>query len=118
MNGLVIVTFFVLGYVIVGAIWGKRARGQEANANERFEPFDSMTGTRPLFGGREWYELLGVPAFSTTDEIEAAYRRQMDAYDPEKISVLAPGPRRLAEHNSREIRAAYEYAMNEGRLRE
>lgn len=54
------------------------------------------------------YAVLGVAEDAPMDEIDAAYRRRMSDYHPDKVANAAAEIKALAETRAREINAAYE----------
>ena len=54
------------------------------------------------------YRTLGVPADSSDDDIDLAYRRMMAQYHPDKVAGAADEIRQLAQQRATEINLAYE----------
>jgi preprotein translocase subunit Sec63 len=54
------------------------------------------------------YEVLEVDSQASDDDIEAAYRRQMAQYHPDKVDGAAKEIRELAEKRASEINTAYD----------
>ena len=54
------------------------------------------------------YAVLGVAEDAPMEEIDAAYRRKMSDYHPDKVANAAAEIKALAETRAREINAAYE----------
>ncbi len=54
------------------------------------------------------YEILGVGAGATLDEITQAYRREAQKNHPDKVATMAPEFRDLAERRMKELNAAYQ----------
>lgn len=54
------------------------------------------------------YAVLDVAEDAPMDEIDAAYRRRMSDYHPDKVANAAAEIKALAETRAREINAAYE----------
>jgi uncharacterized membrane protein YkvA (DUF1232 family) len=54
------------------------------------------------------YEILGIPASATVDEIQAAYRARMREYHPDKVAHLGEGLQKLAHKKAQEIQQAYQ----------
>jgi hypothetical protein len=57
---------------------------------------------------RSPYEILGVAADATNDEIKRAYVSRISGYHPDKTSALGEKLKRLAEEESKKINAAYD----------
>ena len=54
------------------------------------------------------YRVLGVDPAASMAEVEAAYRRLISQYHPDKVAGAAPELREAAEKRAREINAAYD----------
>jgi peroxiredoxin len=64
-----------------------------------------------------YYTLLDIPAQATADEIEAAYRRQRERYNPERVAALGPEFQRIAEMRTAELERAYTVLVDPQRRR-
>jgi hypothetical protein len=56
---------------------------------------------------RSPYEVLGITASATIEEVKAAYRRLAKMYHPDRVADLGPEFGVLAERRMKEINAAY-----------
>lgn len=88
--------FIILGLVIghlydSGAFSGKR-RSETPLAKDAADP----------------YAVLDVDESADMEAIDAAYRRRMSEYHPDKVANAAPEIKELAERRARDINAAYE----------
>ncbi len=67
-----------------------------------------------------WFTVLGVPETAAVEDITAAYKRKISEYHPDKVARTAVEIQELAESRSKQINAAYDYAMKlkrpEGRV--
>ena len=54
------------------------------------------------------YAVLDVDESADMEAIDAAYRRRMSEYHPDKVANAAPEIKELAERRARDINAAYE----------
>jgi hypothetical protein len=61
------------------------------------------------------YELLGVPASASLEEVRAAYRRKMKMWHPDVFAGRTEESRREAEEKTKAIIAAYEGLLNRHR---
>lgn len=77
------------------------------------EKFDH-SGDKETDGGSKQmdpYEVLGLKAGASPEEIRAAYRQAAQAYHPDKVSHLGPELRTLAQQKFLEIQKAYDRLM-------
>lgn len=65
-------------------------------------------GSKPPAAEPDPYAVLGVAEDAPMDEVDAAYRRKMSDYHPDKVANAAAEIKALAETRAREINAAYE----------
>ncbi|CAN5327626.1 DnaJ domain-containing protein [soil metagenome] len=54
------------------------------------------------------YGILGVNESASDDDVEAAYRRLMSEFHPDRVAAAGPEIRELAERRTREANAAYD----------
>lgn len=89
--------------------FGGRTEG-EGRDERSGQNADSSSEKRSESAGpsKDWYEVLGVPANASPDQIRTAYRRKMALYHPDKVSALGPEFSVIAERMTKEINAAYE----------
>jgi len=59
----------------------------------------------------EAYRTLGLEPTASTEEIDAAYRRLMGQYHPDKVAGAADEIRELAESRAAAINGAYDTVM-------
>ncbi len=64
--------------------------------------------TPPASGGGDPYATLGVSASDSDDTVEAAYRRLMSEFHPDRVASAGPEIRELAERRTREANAAWD----------
>lgn len=57
------------------------------------------------------YDILGVSAEATADQIRDAYKHLISKYHPDKVDNLGQELKNLAEHKTQQITAAYREAM-------
>jgi DnaJ like chaperone protein len=69
----------------------------------------SQAGARPI--AETWFLILEVAETAGKDEIASAYKQKIRQYHPDKVASLGPEIRHIAETKSKEINAAYDYAM-------
>jgi DnaJ domain len=58
-----------------------------------------------------WPQVLEVASTASPQQITAAYRRKIAQYHPDKVAQMGADIRGLAELRSRQINAAYDFAM-------
>ena len=54
------------------------------------------------------YAVLGIASSASNEELEAAYRRRMSEYHPDRVASAAQEIRDMAERRAREINTAYD----------
>ena len=60
----------------------------------------------------EAYAVLDVPRSASNEDVDAAYRRLMSRYHPDRVAGAAEEIRALAEERARAINAAYDTIMD------
>lgn len=70
----------------------ERSSHAQAEAESRFDP----------------YEILGIDASASGEEIRAAYKARMHEYHPDKVTHLGEELQKLAHRKAVEIQRAYE----------
>lgn len=58
-----------------------------------------------------WFRILEVSQGATKEQIVAAYKQKIRQYHPDKVAQMGAEIRELAEFRSKQINAAYDYAM-------
>lgn len=58
-----------------------------------------------------WYEVLGVSASASLEEIRSAHKSLLDKYHPDKVESMGPEVKAICEARSKEINNAYEKAL-------
>lgn len=58
-----------------------------------------------------WFKILEIAESASSDEIRVAYKQKISQYHPDKVSQMGSEIRELAAYKSREINAAYDYAL-------
>jgi DnaJ-domain-containing protein 1 len=101
----------VVGYLVVSFLMGGKKTGQPPKAARNFETEQPPPGrtAAPL----SWGEVLDVSPAASGKEIQAAYRKQMSQYHPDKVATLGQEIREVAERKAKEIDAAYTRAKLE-----
>lgn len=59
----------------------------------------------------EWHRILGIPENASNDQVTTAYKKMIRQYHPDKVSQMGEEIRKVAEYKSKQINAAYNYAM-------
>lgn len=60
----------------------------------------------------EWWDVLGIPAHSSVEEIKSAYRKAMLEYHSDRVAHLGEKLRALAEQETLRLNSAYEAAKS------
>ena len=93
-----------------GSSAGQQQEGNRWNSSNRGR--ERGGSTRPKAGHA--HEILQVGLDASKEEINAAYRRMVKMYHPDRVSGLAPEYAEIAERKMKEINAAYEQLNPKG----
>lgn len=127
MQIIIILAGLFIGYRLVSYMLApgtgdadeRPASGSGEAADEEREPPRPWTwhdtSTPPPASAPTWYQTLGVAESASREEIDRAYRLQISQHHPDKVATLGEDIRRLAEARTKEINAAYEAAVRQGR---
>lgn len=85
------------------ANWAGQQQRQEQAPPPRYRPEPSIA--------ERWFLILEVSQSATRAEIERAYKVKISQYHPDKVAQMGIEIRELAEAKSKEINAAYDYAL-------
>ncbi len=127
MEVLVIIVGLLMGYWIVSAFmdWKQKSSAgsstgtaQEQNRSDQ-EQKTSREGNYSNTSRADdkdyirtsWFRILGVSENASKDQVATAYRLMMSQYHPDKVAQMGTEIRELAEFKSKQINAAYDYAM-------
>lgn len=116
---IVVVIGLFAGYFLVSWIVGKLGRNKSSPSAGSERPRQPQDREEPRGAGSTqsapsappWYDVLGVPAYASLDQIKAAYRRKIAQYHPDKTSTLGDELRALAEVKTKELNTAYDAAL-------
>lgn len=103
----VIVGGLFLGFWVVNSAMSSKP--VKKPAPEQAEEPRSAQGEAPQ--EEPWFQILEVPESAGKEEITSAYRTKIRQYHPDKVASLGPELRELAELKSKQINAAYDYAL-------
>ena len=111
---------------LVGGYWAVSAwLSKKSNARDDSPRTDYSSPDRPGADGRRaeppasavtgvaatWATTLGVAPSASREQIVAAYKRLISEYHPDKVARMGSEIRELAERKSKEINAAYDFAI-------
>lgn len=104
---LVAASGLALGYWLVSVFLSspKPSPGAEPGNTPGSEPYVVD------IGARHWTEVLGLAADADEAQINAAYRRRISEYHPDRVAMMAEEIRVLASERTAEINGAYDQAM-------
>jgi len=100
---LVTVLAGIVGFIVIWYLMGM--------ITERFS-----TGGAPAQGPiqqpswPEWADVLGVAPDATREDIKRAYLRKIEEFEPNRLAVLGPELRKLAEERLQQINLAFDAA--------
>jgi preprotein translocase subunit Sec63 len=100
--GLIIGKFKACPLIMIGLVIG------QLFDSGFFSRKSNPSGTPSNSNELDPYAVLDVDESADMDAIDAAYRRRMSEYHPDKVANAAPEIKELAERRARDINAAYE----------
>jgi len=83
------------------------------NAFRNSQKSDSKTSKNRKLTLQEAYNILGIEATATIDEIKQAYRKKVKEYHPDLVENLGNDIKDLAQQKIKEINQAYELIQKE-----
>jgi preprotein translocase subunit Sec63 len=93
----------IVGYLIVTTLINKIMPDKKSSAkNKIFDEYENEY---------KWHEILEVKYDASIEEISLAYKKKISQYHPDKVSKMGIEIRELAEIKTKEINAAYDFAM-------
>lgn len=121
---IVVVGGLLLGYWIVATLFNKKPVSSTANSNSsaengaqdnrsHTEESDNDESCKEESIPTSWFRILEVSQSATKEQIVAAYKQKIRQYHPDKVAQMGAEIRELAEFKSKEINAAYDYAMKQ-----
>lgn len=100
---------FIFGEKTLGNKESKQGTSGTGDGENQREKRDTETG-RPH--PKDPFEILGIAPDASKQEIQAAYRKVVQQYHPDKVAHLGPELQSLAKEKFVEIQNAYDYLMN------
>ena len=120
---IVIVGGLLFGYWIVASLFNKKpvsstktnsgndAENRSQNNRAHAEEPDNDNSCEEEYIPTSWFRILEVSQGATKEQIVAAYKQKIRQYHPDKVAQMGAEIRELAEFKSKQINAAYDYAM-------
>ena len=118
---LVVCVFGYLGYLLVNVFIKKdhvtSDSNDSSNSSSQFEPENKESNNYQKAADssedieNSWFKILDIPKTAGREIITAAYKRKISQYHPDKVATLGSELRDLAEFKSKQINAAYVYAI-------
>lgn len=93
-----------IGYWLV-SVFTRERDGADDIPLEQAPPSAKNDGNPP------WHEVLGLSEWASDEEVTGAWRSKMAQYHPDKVAMMGPEIRELAERKTRELNQAREDAM-------
>jgi len=120
---MVIVGGLLLGYWIVGNLFNRKpdsssgstagenaTGGAQQNRSHQEDPSNEKPSKEDYIPA-SWFRILEVSEDAIQEQIVAAYKQKIRQYHPDKVAQMGAEIRELAEFKSKQINAAYDYAM-------
>ena len=126
MEVLVIIVGLLMGYWIVSAFmdWKQKSSGpsggtaheqkrsdQAQNTSREGNYSSTSNAADKDYVRTSWFRILGVSENASKDQVTTAYKVMISQYHPDKVAQMGTEIRELAEFKSKQINAAYDYAM-------
>jgi len=120
---IVILSGLLVGYWIVTSLFNKKplssTKSNSHNDAEEETQENRAHNEEPGKGDSfdaeyipaSWFRILEVSQSATKEQIITAYKQRIRQYHPDKVSQMGAEIRELAEFKSKQINAAYDYAM-------
>jgi len=121
---IVILCSLLLGYWVFARWFKKKLVSDSTGANSDNHSGDTARQNKPHHeeqrnknSGEEdninanWFNILDVPEDASQEQIIEAYKRKIRQYHPDKVAQMGMEIRELAERKSKQINAAYNYAI-------
>ncbi|MFZ2631782.1 MAG: J domain-containing protein [Desulfosalsimonadaceae bacterium] len=100
---------FIFGEKIPGNKESKQGTSGTGDGENQGENRGTETGRSH---SKDPFEILGIAPGASKQEIQAAYRKVVQQYHPDKVAHLGPELQSLAKEKFVEIQNAYDYLMN------
>lgn len=114
-NEVIVIIFgLAVGYWLVA----KLINIDSSSNNKGFsndDGFSHKTESRDNLEEKQWFNVLEVSQVATKEQIAKAYKEKISQYHPDKVAKMGSEIRELAELKSKEINAAYDYALKSRR---
>lgn len=120
---IVIVGGLALGYWIVWSLYNKKSvssantqskdnSGNDAQQDRsQHEASGNGSSSEEDYIPASWFRILEVSEGASLEQIVMAYKQKIRQYHPDKVAQMGAEIRQLAEFKSKQINAAYDYAM-------
>ncbi len=108
---IVIVGGLLFGYLIVTSLFNMKSAtktGAYSNKDRTYHkaPDNDNSGEK-----NKWFRILEVSEDASQEQITIAYKQKIGQYHPDKVAKMGAEIRELAEFKSKQINAAYDYAV-------
>lgn len=113
---VVILGGLLLGYLIVANLLNKKTifSGKNHSGNGRRQDkvhYQSPNNDSIDYIHANWFLILEVQQVDSKAQIVSAYKQKISQYHPDKVAKMGREIQELAESKSKQINAAYDYAM-------
>jgi len=100
---IVMVLAGVIGFIIIWVLMGQITAKFSAGGAPAREPVHEPS--KP-----DWADVLGVSPDATREDIQRAYLRKIEEFEPKRLAALGPELRKLAEERLQQINIAFDAA--------
>ncbi|MBV6305682.1 J domain-containing protein [Candidimonas humi] len=109
---IVVICLFV-GYWAMSKVMGSKDKPQQT-ASDKTENNSKPNEPPPNTNKQEqWWEILKIDRNAPIEQIQIAYKQQIQQYHPDKVNSLGEELRKLAEEKSKAINMAYQEGLKE-----
>ena len=111
---VIMIVAAIVGYFLVSGLFPDTPKKQRISLSK--DAAAGMPEAAPrldmAYIQQHWQQILGVAISATRHEISQAYQHKLAHYHPQNFTAFPPDMQLLAEQHTRQVQAAYKYAMS------
>lgn len=110
---VVMIVAAIVGYFMVSGLFPDRPRKPGISLSKDDDGLPEAAPRLDMaYIQQHWHGILGVAVSASRHEISQAYQQKLAHYHPQNFTAYPPAMQLLAEQHTRQIKAAYQYAMS------